>query len=812
MAETSCEKLLLSHASAEWRSKFLLASDIARFLGGCVLSKDYVIPDDMNKAITLSQHGQQVSRQLLKPKDDTVTAKELRLALFLAGYDDELFIDYSSTDFDLLLGSIAEQISTRRLHIPPRLGREMYDKAADQHDFESTFLTHAETLLLLEDLPTGFSQFGNITLGPLGRVESAESRWLFPERDLPLYHCHKVNCRHVHHAILSTDSEAGVNVANGRLSHHLSGRKTTPTAWRDFEREISLPRTKELSDESTAGLPFLLAECLSTKELQTLVSGLLDNTRGSLRGRLEKSAVVVRDAVDFTATQPRASLIQTALIAKDSEIIGELERRIARGGTEGIVIPSGEIRTLRVNQDAAFGVFDLRPQLGRHGVRFKPRTGVSQLRLNRLIDTLYPPDSTDGDSGEFDWQFRASKAAKRQRRQEEVLRTESPKHLIQQVVLSRRSNVVVACESLGISRDNEMSDDELIDTILWKLGFSLDKPEDVNSDFWANQRSMEALVKSSSAGVGVSDREIRKEASAYFTELERVLDDSLFFAAWTLLVDHLASDEPFHFRPNLDRDAAMRELNTLSLLSSVRMDGRPLELQSRNTLEPLIQGFAVLADIIAKRDDAAVRSLRDEKTLPISTHGSNLRTYPFLHRRIANTLTQESIANIESGLRAAHKRFSQTNAAEVRNSWLHYRREGADRTKLSECLTDVQGGVVLLEDLGLCRSLYLPGFTTIDSHDRMVTQLTPARGRPILVPGPSRLELGGLPPLSDPQYVIPSMHLSEAGDMLRVGLKLESEYSKFWDRYPRRRSPNASSGIASSMPEAGPAATDFPAT
>ena len=91
-----------------------------------------------------------------------------------------------------------------------------------------------------------------------------------------------------------------------------------------------------------------------------------------------------------------------------------------------------------------------------------------------------------------------------------------------------------------------------------------------------------------------SDREaIRSAAVNLFVSLEEILDLSLSFSCWLLLADHYG-DTKFTWNPDQARQFMVQRLDGMSRGSGEAVH---YDASGKNTLFPLSQGFALVADM-----------------------------------------------------------------------------------------------------------------------------------------------------------------------------------------------------------------------
>lgn len=638
------EQLAVEHPDPEWRARLLRLDYYTSFLRHCILAPAYKIPDDLNTAISLTDFGSRVSQDLITKHD--VHAKEARLMCLLELANVQLLVDIDGTDLDAVRTSLTEQIAGRRLLYPLRFGPALYQRAADLFDDERDTLTYDDTIRLLEDQPIGVFQLGEHALGPYGILESRQSRWIRPTRRLPLYHCHDRACRLIHHTTLWADENAPINEQRakiGKILHSIEGAESS--AWRAFIFDLSGIPTERYDDTSGMNLPYLLGDGLSDEELKRLVAELLNSTRGQLRAAVAplgiegagQSAVISLD---------RASLLQLAMLCTNVEIVSALDRLVH---ARRIEVPEGEVRAPRLNQEARSGMFGLQAQLGRYGCRLRSwDVDVAPLRLKRLVNKLYGDQSRE--VSELTWQLREMSSEHPDDALDEFVRMHPPEVVLRRLVLARRVNVERAVSELGVENGPESTDDETVRTILWKLGFDEADDFDPSARFWKLHEEMTQLTQVAGVTAIVDQAAVTRAGSDYFRELERVLDDALFFTTWALTTDHISAAQSFSYSVDRDRKSAISKLNEME---AERDSGQEeIVFDNNNTLYSLCRGFSCLAAGLKRTIDQSDDSLRDPASLPEYVNYTDLKLFPFKHTSSFLDLLEDSRLELQRRLYA----------------------------------------------------------------------------------------------------------------------------------------------------------------
>ena len=586
----SKEELAKLYSDLEWQKAFLRAARLGEFLAGSILRDKYKIPDEIVGTVHLTEFGNKVLQRLVTKND--VPAKEARLLCFLRLVHREPLVDVVGTDLEELRRIIDRQMRDKDLLYPFVLGRELYDRAADLYEDARDTLSHTETLRLLEGMPIGVFQADYFVSGPYGLLESVEHRWFGPITTVPLYHCSELTCPRIHTTRLSSDYSAPINQHQQVMDRVLESFGEDESEWGEFIQDVAGTEGFRFDDRSLEPLWLALADLLADDELRALLAHLLDNTGGSLRDKVEPLALVGRADDIAGAVENRAGLIQLLLLARNYELMSAMDYLILASDQEPrrIRIEPGEIRRLMTNRRLGYGTFGTYPEMSSLGVRFtSDEYSLGPMRLKRLVDELYELEKP-AEVDELQWQLRAIEGDEPPERLEEFVRSAEPDEVIQRLILSRRTNLVLACERLGLRYDDFADDATFVQAVLWKLGFYQHEAPDLRAGYWEQFGRLKRFCQTAGVGARVDAVELRSKAANYFVELEGVLDDSLSFATWALTVDHLGAERPFDYAPRRDRLAAFEVLNAHHTKKSPAAE--PL-LGDKNTLQPLITGFGL---------------------------------------------------------------------------------------------------------------------------------------------------------------------------------------------------------------------------
>ncbi|WP_147436669.1 hypothetical protein [Microbacterium telephonicum] len=756
----TAEQLLERHADINWRTRFVDINDLIEILRDCIIADGYTIPDDLNEAIALTARGNALKSRLIRKEE--VPAKEAHLMCALTVGHDDLFIDVLNTDIAALRDSIGRQIREGAVRFPFVYGRALYDAFADEFEDEKDYLSSEETVKLLGKIPFGVFQYGRYVVGPSGISESKHSRALRFSKRVPAFHCSDPVCRDLHSVILSTGHNADINAQRHKLTRVLEGESKPAADWAGLAMEISRLSDSHFGNHWIAPMVTLLGDALSDDELRAVLALL--------------------SGVEVTAERP--NLLERALQWSDKKLAGTVDRMVLGGD---ICVPLGEVRTPVSTDHMRSGAFRLQPQLGSRGVRFvSGDPGLATLRERELVRTLYLTGNDD-ERHELDWQLRSVDGVSLDVRLDDYLRTTTPTEALTRLVLSRSSSAIAASEVAGLGEVDGVGDGDLIARLAWKLGFEGGSADDSHADFWTQQEKLSAIVQSW-LGSGPGDtNEFRGQAATYFSALEGILEESLAFASWALLRDHITAGRPFSYDNEADRKHGLDLLQAAYTEYVTKRPGEKLKFDGRLTIYPLVRGFGVLADglnsLIAKASSLA-RPLSDH---PEYATRSALQRFPFASTAPFLDLAAHSRTRIVEGLRDIELTLNAETLSSVRNDYSHYRRTSPELAAMERTLESVGRAVRAIENLGFGLNLCHPSTETSDQWGRRTIGFVGPRSLNHVFARPSSLEWVGFPSLRRPQYLVRSAAFDDANEVLRFERQYDSEYARMWDDYPRPR-------------------------
>lgn len=781
------EDLESRYSSPEARETIARLVGIIHILTESIISKDYRASTAIGEAIKLTDEGSKVYERLRRKN---VPFPEARLLCLLEMFQPELLIDIEETHTEQLVALLDQEISSRKIQFPFIYGRLLYNQYYDLFsDSENTSgLSPVDTRRLLAGLPQGVFQTHDLITGPYGLLKSAEKRAFPPDKAVFAYHCSDLSCSAIHEVHLSTDYDAPINVHRKDIRKILEETDSAASVWTFFLRDIIREFIPTNLEKRSEPLILLMGDALSDKELKRVLEWLLNNAGSETRPAVQ-SLGLSGPATKITARLDRAQLMQLILVANNSSIFTAVDTLIATGDIE---IPPGEVRRPVVNASITFGSYHLQAEANRFGVRMRTtRTNVAPLRAKQLVKQMYLMND-EKDRQELEWQLRHEPADSLEARLEHWLQTQPPRDALRSLVLARRSNVIVATEKLNLVDCMTETDPDILNVVLWKLGYTDHDPFDPHAHFWNLHSEMLALTRQSAVGaLGPDPEQIRRVAGSYFVSLEELLDESISYIAWAMTTDHYASDRPFVYRPERDRLPALQQLNEEGDQGEVSVT-----YGEKNSLYALMRAFQRLADVLDQYEGRAHEFSRSKRQIPKWATVDSLQAFPFLHTVPYLDVLPNCRSSIKDSLKEISRRLVAAEVNEARNEWLHGRRTPSNLDRLREGLEAIREAIILLQDRGFTLRKFTLVRTEIDQYQRKTYLLSDQDGATISFYRPSGWGWLGLPSLNVPQAVITSARFAEPTEVLRFTVETTSPYSDMWSSYPMRL-PSTKRGLSS---------------
>ncbi|MFC9908284.1 hypothetical protein [Streptomyces sp. NPDC127197] len=777
----TCQELREKYPDHEEQKALLRLYGLTQFMGFSILTSRYRVPSALHEPIVLTTYGEDVCRRLMRIRN--FKWAEARLACFLSFYHKELLVDHRQTNSEDLISACNEEIEAGRILHPFIWGRELYDRAFDLFSHEPNILDHRDTLQLLDGSPRGVFQQLDLLTGPLGILRSREMRKAPPVTRIPLYHCAKRSCSLVHATFLDT-ADSQIAKTKEKLEDILDKEHGVPSAFYEFFDEIEDSLYDFYGDRRCTGEIPLLGECFSDAELDVVLLEALKGKSAPLRDALSFNDITVRDPQQFIDSLDRAAKIQALLLMRSRDLVTSIDRAVYTGQIE---IPKHEIRKPKIARVTS-GFYKLSAECSRYGVRVMPsEPSLALVRLQRLVLAIYPPSNPDA-SRDLSWLLKKIEGHSAEEKLERYLAKEDPAEVIRHLILVGPQPFAIAADKCGLApADVEaMDDDDLLNILLWKLGFDV-----LNSDETAGslQRHRETFTQAVAAYSGYNDAEkyeIKRESAPLFTSLEKTLDSALSFSVWALTFDHWMAHPKFNYHLSEARAYTADLLNKATKAASPR-ESVIYDSEGRNTLFPLISGFSRLREYLARVSGESNLHKRPASEIPTYARYAELTAFPYLHTIPFLDLSSSSQAKILALLKDFTRILEEGCVTDVRNRLQHQREDFPKEDELLRCVRAVGAFQDLAESSGLCPTLFKPAGTSRDSAGRSSYSFRDYKGRDYVARRPSGIGESGMPSLRSDQLIVPVASFNASTDVLRFSVGARSTYTELWEKWPKYR-------------------------
>jgi hypothetical protein len=219
-------------------------------------------------AIVLTPEGASWATQLGEHGDE-FTDEATKLAVFIAFYFENLFVDVLQTNVDAVASAVSELIRGRDLLLPWDFGRDPHDLFVEMFGSKPRDLDPTESVEFLDRLPQGILQLGELLTGPFGLLRSECSRLQMPSMLGLSIPCSDPGCSALHPVELAAFQSPWLEGAD--IVDAVEAEERTPLAsWRGAFRKLAGSSSRFMDDYDTAMLPSLLGSAFALDELRHL--------------------------------------------------------------------------------------------------------------------------------------------------------------------------------------------------------------------------------------------------------------------------------------------------------------------------------------------------------------------------------------------------------------------------------------------------------------------------------------------------------------------------------------------------------------
>jgi hypothetical protein len=752
---------------------------LSQFITRAAIIPDSLMIADFLNAVVPTDHGRQAI-DLLRSKYPGHSNNFYTLTVFTEFWWEELLVDPHHTDIVRIIDGISKFLISQELRICWLYGAVLYRRAFELHSHDDgDDLSPDQIRRLLAGSPQGVCQFRDLVSGPLGILRSAQLRYAPCYTTIPLWHCSDPSCDAIHDATLRLQPQhltSAREVLQDALSERYGNFSDWDTLLTRYAGEID-----HYDHNALPGVPWHLGNVLSESELTTVLLDLLGSNSRDLRQRL--GAAAQGAPKEIVANFDIAAKLQAVLMCSDQQIVRRVERLVTTGA---INIPIQEVRRPALWK-ADRGWFDLQIELSRMGIRtVSDHIPLQNARLKQLINEIY---RLDANTAQLDWRLRYQPGIDIDERLDAYVNGHAPPNVIRDHIFNSKQSLEAAFQALRYGYfsppDNEAEEAELVDKIMWKLGFRVQHFALTNARFVSSLEALYAAVEGMGTRTGLST--IRSAAANFFVDLEDLLKRSLSFSIWCLLSDHYEKTR-FKFNPSTTQGIIYRTFSTHQLRST-STDFTQFDPAGNDTLYPLIRGFTLLADSCEEYSRDRHMYLRPPDKLPGFAKYDGLHLFPFRHTALINDISQPQQSRIRSLLTEVTSGFEAIQLTNLRNRLQHDRpvEDLPTQDEIVLAITTVANVVKKLEQSGLFPLTYNINEERTDRWQRKQTTLINYNGNEVVVSERSELAGTSLPELEDHTIIVPWVRIAGTAEVLRFSLEQDSDYVRLWHGYPLRR-------------------------
>jgi hypothetical protein len=785
MEQMNVEQLLHTYTDHSFQEAFARLYSLSLFFQRALVPEDYTPPKTIPEHVSLTAYGESWLERI-RSEFEAISEVEARFALLSVFNHAELFIDIFRSHHNDLIQILSSEILGERFRFPWVYGRELYDRFFDEFPKSTDSLTHEQTKQLLRGTSPGVFQLRDILIGPYGALISSEQRSLRPPRTVPLWHCSDPTCQALHPVLLAKGQCKALDAAKF-LKDECKRLEGFESEWDDYFNHFD-GSPDWYDDMHLDNLPWLLANSFSEGELRLVFEKLLTDHSKELRSRVPETGrfkkLFAASPSEIAKRLGKSECFQLILLQKDTEIAEVIESLIDR---ESIKIPTTEIRDTGLRYGSR-GWFSTASHCSRFGIRSVsdfPHRGLAMARLRRLIKELYFQGTY---LSHLMWALRHVRGEGIYEKLDYYLQRTEPSKVLADLVLANPEFLEKALRSYRCPVPNLPVDAgkeaKLINKLLWKLGFDIPLYPEYQDVFWRRLERLLNVARTSGEYAESEKEAIRSAAVNFFVSLEEILDYSLSFITWVLLSDHFGETK---FECNFDK-ARMKMAETLNGRRFGSSEPLKLDPNGKNTLYPLVIGFAVLSELCKELLEGKQGNLRRPDSELPGFHGkTELQLFPFLHRVLLLDIRQFDQNRILDFLSEITRILEIAEICNIRNRLEHRRTDFPSQEEIEKAIRDVSDVIERMEKSGICPLVYVPSKVIQDQFGRTIVYYKDYRNREIELYLPPQYEVSIRRPTAAPTILTPWIHLGESIDILSFRYSETSEYARILENYPRRR-------------------------
>lgn len=704
------------------------------------------------------------------------------LALFGTFYHHNVLIDWKRSNIAGIRALLERELLQEKIRLPYRFGRLLYDRFNNiDHSSRTDHLLAPDVRKLLEGTPQGVYHVGNFVSGPLGIIEVQETRWIPPTLSLPLWHCSDTGCEALHSVNLIPPTNPVVE-AFGEINKLLQDRLGPASEWypslRRIHRRDRWPHGRKYDD-----LPVAIANCFVDSERRKGLAAAIASEHGKkLRETLASSPRNKEDSQgspsQISERLPPTATLQLLWALDDHTLVALADSLIEKREIDILV---GENRPVRV-RPRGIGVTDSGTKVSAFGLR---STRVDPIVfMSAAIQRAY---AKRGLANELEWRVRREISDTLEESVIQFIRQNGPREALEHLVLSSQAITEELCADSGVPFSNYLAAGRRnLDYLMWKLGFDPVQYDDSFERSKSRLTEFEQQVLEATP-IDTEDRreKIRARGVNLFVSVEDFLERLIAFNVWLLAVDHFI-DHRFSWSISNARQIVPSVLG--QVLASGIVEHR-WSTEGGNSLGVLLRYLSEsnkwMMALAATDRSSLLRSDED-----LSHYASDPdRPFVFRHLQLWADADVTQLRKYADGYREIVKLVEQSDLTQVRNGLDHYRDSQGfpEADKMLACATRLRKGLELADVNRYVPKIHWFHERVTDRFGFVESEFRDYANRRVVIRGPSTVL--GLPALrtDEPIIIAGGNLLGHPNSTLTFRIREASEYSEYWDGYPRRR-------------------------
>ncbi|SEL11710.1 hypothetical protein SAMN05216382_1526 [Sphingomonas palmae] len=743
--------------------------NVSLIFGGLLWSDDVNTLNEIADCISLTPYAEGVWQSC--PIDVTASPYLAKLAFFQSFYHTDLFVDVIATDFKRIREIVDASIKGKIARSPSRFGRSLYDRYNSMFDMlRADHLSVSDTERLLNSTDQGVYQYGNDVLGPLGLLNSPETRNFRASRSLPLWHCDNVGCNHLHDVSLS-DHQGQLRQVINQIDSYCDRVMGPPSHW---SAAISM-KSDEYIDDDYGDLFIIIQEQFSKEERIALLSELLDRPDPKellwpiIKSSFKKTEYQ-KPRSDFLAAISSEHINHLILVNDNIDLIFSIDSLIK---IDAIIVPSTEVRRARTNHSSLSSRCEI------------SSLGIRSAGINPIIKTaqiVWEAYDENGSLSELSWRALKAAGPATPGTVLQYLNAKSPKEAISDLVLCSSEISQYIMNSLIIELYDDETNDALSDRILWKLGFDVPRYGREHSNLLRNlDLFRDVLIEQSGPLDEIAREKIRSSGVNLFVHLENFLENLISYNVWLFSNDHY--NDSFIYKYRLALECVPKVIGPIGDTSWNPLGGNTL-----GVLLSYLSASLTWMEGLLKSDPLAIK--RPDEDYPHYSHADD-KLFPFHYTEFWGNSDKTELARYIDAYKDATNSFLRSGLAAVRNGIDHYRAPERFPTVESMLLCEMKlrQAVFSTDVKGIYPKTWWMNNRLYDSNGRYEETLFDQSGKITKLSYPTVLK--GIREITFGEAaIIPHGNLiGQSNSSIVFVVREESHASKMWDNYPARKGP-----------------------